>query len=86
MSHQKGRGGAWDHELELKNRTYEGRPEVERAFIGFRLVHADERRVYRGGSWNFTADLARAAIRDWDPPGYRFVSLGLRLVFDREKP
>ncbi len=36
-------------------------------------------RVYRGGSWNYPANFARAAYRNWDRPGVRYVNLGLRL-------
>jgi formylglycine-generating enzyme required for sulfatase activity len=36
-------------------------------------------RVLRGGSWNGTADLARAAYRYGDLPGFRYDGLGLRL-------
>lgn len=53
--------------------------------VGFRLVHDDERRVYRGGSWHDAAVFARAAFRDWDSPGFRSDILGLRLVFDRDE-
>ena len=47
---------------------------------GFRLVHDDESRVYRGGSWVFSADVARAASRGRFLPGGRGGSLGFRLV------
>jgi formylglycine-generating enzyme required for sulfatase activity/serine/threonine protein kinase len=36
-------------------------------------------RVFRGGSWNYSADRARAAFRDWYFPGFRFYYLGFRL-------
>ena len=36
-------------------------------------------RVYRGGSWDYTADAARAAHRDRLIPGRRYDNLGLRL-------
>jgi len=37
-------------------------------------------RVYRGGSWNDDARLARAANRSWDGPSFRLNYLGFRLV------
>ena len=49
-------------------------------YLGFRLTHDDADRVYRGGSWNGTADRARAAYRRWSSPGYRRGLLGFRLV------
>jgi formylglycine-generating enzyme required for sulfatase activity len=36
-------------------------------------------RVLRGGSWRYTADLARSADRDWDGPAYGDYALGFRL-------
>jgi sulfatase modifying factor 1 len=36
-------------------------------------------RVYRGGSWDDSADDARAANRSWINPGFRDYGLGLRL-------
>jgi len=38
----------------------------------------DSHRALRGGSWSSYAMLARAANRDWNPPGYRDNSLGFR--------
>ena len=38
------------------------------------------KRVYRGGSWSFDAQGARAAFRNEDPPGFQNVSLGFRLA------
>ncbi len=37
-------------------------------------------RVYRGGGWNAYARLVRSAYRHYDSPGYRFNSVGFRLV------
>ena len=37
-------------------------------------------RVFRGGSWYSIARYVRAADRDWDSPGNRFSTLGLRLA------
>jgi sulfatase modifying factor 1 len=36
-------------------------------------------RVKRGGSWNFTANIARSAIRNWYEPAYSILNLGFRL-------
>ena len=42
-------------------------------------------RVFRGGSWFFTADGARAAYRGWNYPGVRNDYLGFRLAYDSTK-
>jgi formylglycine-generating enzyme required for sulfatase activity len=39
-----------------------------------------EHRVYRGGSWNFSAPRLRAAVRYRGHPGSRWRSLGVRLA------
>jgi formylglycine-generating enzyme required for sulfatase activity len=38
------------------------------------------KRVVRGGGWLYPAKNLRAALRDWDSPGYRRYSLGFRLA------
>ena len=53
--------------------------------VGFRLVHDDESRVHRGGSWYYTADDARVAYLLRLNPGLRGAYLGFRLVFDRDE-
>ncbi len=40
-------------------------------------------RVIRGGSWNFLARLARAALRGRDRPAYRYDNVGFRPVRSR---
>jgi hypothetical protein len=52
--------------------------------VGFRLVHDDEDRVSRGGSWINPTVVARVANRLGGSPGLRFGNLGFRLAFDRE--
>jgi formylglycine-generating enzyme required for sulfatase activity len=37
-------------------------------------------RVTRGGSWFYGPRNARVANRDYDAPGYRYDTLGFRLV------
>ena len=37
-------------------------------------------RVYRGGSWSFSARRCRVSSRDRNPPTVRFFNLGLRLA------
>jgi formylglycine-generating enzyme required for sulfatase activity len=48
------------------------KPDLERA------AH----RVLRGGSWGLSAVNARAAVRYWYYPGFRYDFLGLRLARD----
>ena len=40
----------------------------------------DESRVLRGGSWGDSQVCARADYRDYDPPDYRYVGYGFRVV------
>ena len=42
---------------------------------------AGSRRVLRGGSWYFPAEICRSAYRGNDPPGDRSNGIGFRLVF-----
>ncbi len=37
-------------------------------------------RVFRGGSWYFTARFCRSALRDWYSPGRRYFNIGFRLA------
>ena len=37
-------------------------------------------RGVRGGSWSGDLQFARVARRDYDPPGFRFSGVGLRLM------
>ena len=37
-------------------------------------------RVFRGGSWDISADIAARAVRGLNDPGFRYFSLGLRVV------
>ncbi len=37
-------------------------------------------RVVRGGSWSARRVSARCAYRNWDPPDFRLVNLGFRVV------
>ena len=50
--------------------------------IDFDMFDRDSHRVYRGGSWSNTADVARAASRLGDSPGDRYGSIGFRLCRD----
>ncbi len=43
-----------------------------------------EYRIYRGGTWYFSAGLCRSAIRFCDPPGFSYYILGFRLVCETE--
>jgi hypothetical protein len=74
------------NEAGVRTLGIEARVDRDVAFVncGFRLVHDDTGRVNRGGSWYYTAGLARAADRDWYNPGVRRDILGLRLVRDME--
>ena len=56
--------------------------DSEDDYLGFRLVHDNTYRVYRGGSWDDAAGDARAASRCGYDPGFRYDGLGLRLCVD----
>jgi len=53
--------------------------DSEDDYLGFRLVHDDTYRVFRGGSWYCAAGSARAAYSYGLVPGGRSDNLGLRL-------
>jgi formylglycine-generating enzyme required for sulfatase activity len=48
--------------------------------VGFRLVHDGDNRVFRGGGWDNSAQLARVADRVRGGPANRINFLGFRLV------
>ena len=56
--------------------------DSEDDYLGFRLVHEDTLRVFRGGSWNDGPRLARVSDRNSDGPVGRDDYLGFRLVAD----
>lgn len=68
---------------EMLEQTAARWPQNHQFNLGFRLVHDSTIRVFRGGSWDNTADYAQSAVRDGDVPGYHEGLLGLRLVWDR---
>ena len=41
-------------------------------------------RVRRGGCWNFDANFIRFASRNYDPPSYRYYSVGFRPAMDSQ--
>ena len=53
--------------------------------VGFRLVHGDADRVFRGGSWFNDPSYARVAYRNDDAPSYRIFNLGFRLACSMEE-
>lgn len=60
-----------------------GPSEKKYESTGIRLVvDADDECVYRGSSWDNTADDARAANRGRSNPGFRNLYLGFRLTGD----
>ena len=69
-------GNVWEWCLdEYDSRFYRGSPRRNPiaggsiAFINNNYTNINTSRVLRGGSWNFDADFARVALRDWgDPP------------------
>lgn len=60
-------------------------PSDRSSFIGFRLtVVTEAERVFRGGSWDYSARLARVAGRYRNDPTRRYDFLGFRLARDGE--
>jgi len=61
----------WDHE------TYYGAPSDGSAW----LSGGDQKyRVFRGGSWHFSASYARSAVRAGLTPDHRYYGIGFRVV------
>ena len=69
-------GNVWEWTQDCRNENYKGAPTDcsawESGNCGVRVV--------RGGSWYFTADNARVAIRNWLEPAVRLNYLGFRLA------
>lgn len=51
-------------------------------FVGFRVAvrEAGALRVLRGGSWGGNVRWMRSAYWGWSEPGFRYVTLGFRVV------
>ena len=62
--------------------SLEDDPKWKEDVVGFRLVHDEVGRVYRGGTWIFTSDLAGEENRYWSFSTVQSPMLGLRLVAD----
>ena len=69
-------GNIWEWVEDDWHDDYEGAPVDGRAWIGKPRV---ERRVIRGGSWDYDARFCRSAIRDDWTPGLRYDGVGFRL-------
>ena len=69
-------GNAWEWTQDCWNDSYRGAPADGRAWTSGRC----ERRVLRGGSWDFNAWYLRSASRNGDATGYRISSNGFRVV------
>ena len=67
-------GNVWEWTWDIYNETYPSGSVTDPTGASDGPV-----RVYRGGSWRFSAGGARAAARGWFQPGVRFDDLGLRL-------
>jgi formylglycine-generating enzyme required for sulfatase activity len=61
--------------------NYVGAPTDGRAWI----EPGDDRRVIRGGAWDYLPRLLRSSWRDWRTADYRADNIGFRLVSDGEK-
>ena len=66
--------------MRLRTAARGGRVELKHEF------KQDPNRVFRGGSWRYTADRARAAYHIGGSPVYRPGHLGFRLVRDQVSP
>jgi formylglycine-generating enzyme required for sulfatase activity len=56
--------------------NYLGAPDAGRAWIGA----SDNRRVIRGGAWDYLPRLLRSSWRDWRESNYRADNLGFRVA------
>ena len=70
-------GNVWEW---CSDNYYDTQPDKE--LIDYRDHRNGPYRVIRGGSWNFSADRARVALRDGNFPVNRDDFLGLRLVLE----
>ena len=59
--------------------NYLGLRFMRRVYMSFWIVSRPSR-VNRGGSWLVAPQYAWVALRDYDGPGFRYDSLGVRLV------
>lgn len=71
-------GNVWEWTADCYIDTYQGAPSDARA----RAKPGCGNIVVRGGGWNDRPQYLRSAIRYGDPPGYRSIYVGLRLVRD----
>lgn len=62
--------------------SLEDDPNWKEEVVGFRLVHDEVGRVYRGGTWILTSDLAGEENRYWSFPTVQSAVLGIRLAAD----
>ena len=87
------RGSGWEQHRRLVSPAYRYDPVPGKRYgnIGIRLVEVIEDptpdpapsgsdRVDRGGGWYDDPQYARVANRYYNTPGYRYYSLGVRLV------
>jgi formylglycine-generating enzyme len=73
-------GNVWEWCADCWHNNYEGAPQDGSSWIENGV---SDRRVLRGGSWNFNAFNARVTYRDWNRADYRFFIIGFRLALAR---
>ena len=69
-------GNVWEWVEDCWNGNYRGAPTDAIAWMSGDC----EKRVMRGGSWNFTPRHLRSAVRYWDTTGHRFKVIGFRVA------
>lgn len=72
-------GNVWEWCEDLWHENYEGAPTDGSAWLNPKATK-DDLRLLRGGSWFFTPKDCRSAFRSLYDPGYRFLSVGFRVV------
>ena len=70
-------GNVWEWCLDSWHENYEGAPTDRSAWNAY---GARDRRVLRGGSWDFNPGYCRSAYRDDINPAYRYYDYGFRVV------
>ncbi len=74
-------GNVWEWAQDCWHDTYDGAPDDGSAWLSENNGDCS-RRVLRGGSWDFSPQFLRSALRNWNTAGDGSVFVGFRLARD----